>query len=200
MGESRAKRCALSFLSLPRLWGRVASHKRVYARLRRAMASRVGASCDDAESDPTSGASRRTLPFQGRDKKARKLRHPYSLRPRVGRLPLSCPSHKARGRSAKRRILFNPRLAACASLAKDARLSALHRGDFCPRGRTSGRGRAGMPRPLSGQLSPPFIRAASSHSRQSPIVGTDGDPGPPGSGVTSPARGRRVSSRPHDAS
>jgi hypothetical protein len=60
---------------------------------------------------------------------------------------------------------------------------------------TSGRGR--------GPPGPP-IRAAFAALRpcrvqpteeRSPIVGTDGDPRPPGSGVTSPARRRRIPSR-----
>ena len=63
---------------------------------------------------------------------------------------------------------------------------------FCPRGRNFRAWTGGLRPPRSGQLSPPFIRAASSHQRQSLIVGTDGDPRPPGSGVTSPARRRRT--------
>ena len=63
---------------------------------------------------------------------------------------------------------------------------------FCPRGRNF-RARTGPePGPRSGQLSPPFVRAASSPCGQSLLVGTDGGPGPPGSGVTSPARRRRT--------
>ena len=46
--------------------------------------------------------------------------------------------------------------------------------------------------PRSGRLTPAFIRTASSHSRQSPIVGPDSFPRPPECGVTSPARRRRT--------
>ena len=121
-----------------------------------------------------------------------KRHRPYSLRRRVRRLPLPSPSTNAEGMERRKAHPFNSRLAACASLAKDARPAALHRGDFCPRDHASAGGRAGIPRSRSGQLSPPFIRAASSHQRQPLIVGTDSDPRPPGSGVTSPARRRRT--------
>ena len=49
--------------------------------------------------------------------------------------------------------------------------------------------------PRSGRLSPAFVGAAYSHSRQSPVVGTDGGPGPPECEVTSLARGRHPFSR-----
>jgi hypothetical protein len=80
-----------------------------------------------------------------------------------------------------------------ARLFRRARLPALHVRLFvspgpCFRARTGPE-----PGPRSGQLSPPFVRAASSHSRQALVVGPDGDPGPPGSGVTSLASGRRPS-------
>ena len=86
-----------------------------------------------------------------------------------------------------------PRLWRRRALRRRARHSALHGGDFCPRGRNFRARTGGLRPPRSGQLSPPFVRAASSHQRQSPIVGTDGDPGPPGDGVTSPARRRGAS-------
>ena len=44
----------------------------------------------------------------------------------------------------------------------------------------------------SGRLPPPSLPAASSHRRQPTVVSADGWPGPPGRGVTSPARGRRA--------
>jgi len=128
-----------------------------------------------------------------------KRHRPYSLRRRVRRnfsrlAPgIACVPLQNRGMERREAHPFNSRLAACASLAKDARPVALHRGDFCPRGRNFRARTGGLRPPRSGQLSPPFVRAASSHSRQSPLVGTDGDPGPPGDGVTSPARRRRTS-------
>ena len=135
------------------------------------------------------------------------LRRPYSLRRRVRRnlsrlrRALLSPLGQAEGMERRDGASIQSALGeARARLARRARPAALHRGDFCPRGRASGRGGAGVPRPLSGQLSPPFIRAASSHSRQSPIVGTDGDPRPPGSGVTSPARRRRIRLHHRDVS
>ena len=48
------------------------------------------------------------------------------------------------------------------------------------------------PDPRSGQLPPPFVAAASSHRRQPVVMPADGWPGPPGDGVTNPARGRRI--------
>jgi len=67
---------------------------------------------------------------------------------------------------------------------------------FCPRDRSfRARTRAAFGSTRSGRLSPAFVRAASSPFGQSLIVGTDGDPRPPGDGVTSPARRRRIPSR-----
>ena len=68
------------------------------------------------------------------------------------------------------------------------RRPALHRGDFGPRDRASGRGTGQAPdrrafAPWSRRLSPPFIRTSSSHQRQPHIVGADGDPWPPGDGL-----------------
>ncbi len=65
---------------------------------------------------------------------------------------------------------------------------------FCPRDRASGRRRKALRPTLSRQLSPPFIHAASSHSRRPHVVGADGDPGPPG-GVAAKPRPRA----PHPA-
>src|SRR5450759_4123931 len=60
---------------------------------------------------------------------------------------------------------FNSRLAACASLAKDARPAALHRGDFCPRDRNfRARTKGGESCPDRGGRSPP-VRARKLRSR-----------------------------------
>jgi hypothetical protein len=128
-----------------------------------------------------------------------KRHRPYSLRRRVRRnfsrlAPgIACVPLQNRGDGAPRgasiqltpcgvRVLGEGR----APLGAPSRL-------FCPRGRNFRARTGGLRPPRSGQLSPPFVRAASSHSRRSPLVGTDGDPGPPGDGVTSPARRRRTS-------
>ena len=59
------------------------------------------------------------------------------------------------------------------------RLSTLHRGDFCPRDRSSGQ-RAELSTPLIPTGFPPFTNATSSqHEWQTPVVGPDGDPRPP---------------------
>jgi hypothetical protein len=78
------------------------------------------------------------------------------------------------------------------ALRRRARHSALHGGDFRPRGRNFRARTGGLRPPRSGQLSPPFVHAASSHQRQSPVVGTDGDPGPPECVLARHARGRRA--------
>ncbi len=67
---------------------------------------------------------------------------------------------------------------------------------FCPRDRASGCATEDSSPSLSGKLSLAFTRTSSSHQRQTPIVGPDGYPGPPGGGVTSPARRRRHLPRP----
>ena len=65
---------------------------------------------------------------------------------------------------------------------------------FVPGAVASGRDKRGRPcgLPLPGRLPPPFVPAASSHSRQSLLVGTDGWPGPPDPAVTSRSSGRRA--------
>ena len=85
-----------------------------------------------------------------------------------------------------------PRLWRRRALRRRARHSALHGGDFCPRGRNFRARTERIPPPRSGQLSPPFVRATSSHQRQSPVVGTDGDPGPPECVLARHARWRRT--------
>ena len=67
---------------------------------------------------------------------------------------------------------------------------------YVPGAVASGRVRGPPGLPSAGRLSPAFAPAASSHSRQIPVVGPDGYPGPPEGGVTSPARRRRVPLRP----
>src|SRR5450759_2741506 len=65
---------------------------------------------------------------------------------------------------------FNSRLAACASLAKDARPAALHRGDFCPRDRNfRARTKGGESCPDRGGRSPPVgARKLRSRGQKSP--------------------------------
>ena len=59
------------------------------------------------------------------------------------------------------------------------RLSTLHRGDFCPRDRSSGQRRR-APHSADPDGFPPFTNATSSqHEWQTPVVGPDGDPRPP---------------------
>jgi len=104
-------------------------------------------------------------------------------------------AESARGWSTRRRTtqVFRLRLSASAERARvlqARRLPALHLRLFCPRGSASGRGRSPMG-PRSGQLSPPFVRAASSHSRQPLLVGADCGPRPPDPAVTSRSSGRR---------
>jgi hypothetical protein len=75
-----------------------------------------------------------------------------------------------------------------------ARHSALHCGDLCPRDRIFRAPTGGSCPPRSGRLSPTFVDASSSHSRQPLVVGADGYPGPPGSVAANHARGRRTCS------
>ena len=115
---------------------------------------------------------------------------------------LPSPSHKARGRSAERRILSYPRLAAWAPLAKGARLSALHRGVFLPAPGRASRGRSRLPSALPRQFGSSPCRAseppkAATGPRQpapggGPLVPPGGAPTPPECRVTSPARRRRT--------
>ncbi len=81
------------------------------------------------------------------------------------------------------------------------RLSALHPdqlapsglicGDFCPRGRNfRARTRAAFGQPDPGSFRRPSSAPRPAHRRQSPVVGTDGDPGPPECRLAKPARGR----------
>jgi len=59
------------------------------------------------------------------------------------------------------------------------RLTARHRGDFCPRDRSSGQRRR-APHSADPDGFPPFTNATSSqHEWQTPVVGPDGDPEPP---------------------
>ncbi len=109
------------------------------------------------------------------------------------------PAKSARAWSAERRNHFvlppppSSGLGGARSQRQSASPSGAPRAAFlspgpCFRARTGPE-----PGPRSGQLSPPFVRAASSHSRQALVVGPDGDPGPPGGEVTSLASGRRPS-------
>jgi hypothetical protein len=128
-----------------------------------------------------------------------KLRHPYSLRRRVRRnfsrlAPgTACATLQSRGDEAPRGASIQLTPCGVRVLGEGRAPRGAPRRLFCPRGRNFRARTGGLRPPRSGQLSPPFVRAASSHQRQSPIVGTDGDPRPPGDGVTSPARRRRTS-------
>jgi hypothetical protein len=62
------------------------------------------------------------------------------------------------------------------------RLPALHRGFLCPRDRNFRVRDKGRRPPSSGSFRR-LHRHPCSHSRQIPVVGADGDPGPPGWGV-----------------
>src|ERR1019366_5573349 len=85
------------------------------------------------------------------------------------------------------------------SVVTEARLSALHCGDFSPGAVLPGAdGRASPPR--SRQLSPPFVSSTSIHQKQPPIVGPDGDPRPPGAAVTSRSSRRRTRLPPRNVS
>ena len=105
---------------------------------------------------------------------------------------LSVPLEQTEGMERREAHPFNSRLAACASLAKDARPAALHRGDFCPRGRNFRTRTGGLRLTRTGQLSPPFVRAASSHQGRSLIGGGTATQGLLGRGITSPVRRRRT--------
>jgi hypothetical protein len=61
---------------------------------------------------------------------------------------------------------------------------------------TSGRGRGPPGPPIRAAFAALRPRRVQPTEERSPIVGTDGDPRPPGSGVTSPARRRRSLPRP----
>jgi hypothetical protein len=70
------------------------------------------------------------------------------------------------------------------------RLSALHRGDFGLRDRASGGGRRTL-RPPDPAAFAAFVLPASSHRRQTHVVGSDGYPRPPGPVCARHRRGRR---------
>jgi len=135
-----------------------------------------------------------------------KRHRPYSLRPRVGRLPARCagpssyPSKNRGGGAPSGAPVFGLAALHC---RERGRLSALHSGFSVPGAVTSGRGRgpAGPPiRQAFARLRPrrvqPVKAAPRSRGGRRPlVVGADGGPRPPGSGVTSPARRRRIPPR-----
>jgi len=89
------------------------------------------------------------------------------------------------GRRAARQALSRHVLSVCVT---ERRLSALTRDDFSPRDRASG-----CPTGACGSLHPAGFRPPSSAPRPAIqgrplVVGPDGYPGPPGGGITSPAR------------
>src|SRR6185437_11176003 len=116
------------------------------------------------------------------------------LRPRGASAdkPLA-PATGARGGGAPEGATTSLRLPAGALELGARRLPALHRGFSVPGAVLPDADPGGFRLTRSGRLSPAFVRAASSHQRQSLVVGTDGDPRPPGSGGTFvPARRRRA--------
>ena len=130
-----------------------------------------------------------------------KRHRPYSLRRRVRRSSAFAlagfggqalaPRHETEGVA---RRPAQPSL--CARTVSDARrLSARHWRLFCPRDRSFRARTGGLRPPRSGRLSPAFVCAAFSPCGQPHVVGADGYPRPPGGGVTSPARRRRIPSR-----
>jgi hypothetical protein len=104
-----------------------------------------------------------------------RLRRPCSLRRRVRRRSSSCPPTHAEGmerRPAPHRCSrFSAR-----RVRRDARAARRSIAAFLSPGPCFRAWTVGRHPPLSGPLSPPFIRAASSHQRQSLVVGTDGEP------------------------
>jgi len=135
------------------------------------------------------------------------IRHSKTVRCPLSRgLPLS-PSHKARGRSAERRILSQltpcgagTRCDGCAPIGAPSRL-------FCPRARASrfrggfvalgaapfGQPRLASTKPVARLLLAKLLAPGSSCPE-------GGVPRPPGCGVTSPARRRRILAPLNDAS
>ena len=127
--------------------GGSASHQRVYARLRRAMASRGGVTVSgapSARSPPPAALRAATSPLQGEVKKAATHHRPYSLRRRVRRSPcpafagpsrsrILLPLGQSRGDGAPSGATF---FQSCRALScgERGRLSALHRGVFCGAG------------------------------------------------------------------
>src|ERR1019366_4559018 len=72
------------------------------------------------------------------------------------------------------------------------RLSSLHGGFSVPGAVISGRGREGFPLPDPAGFRPPSSAPRPATEGRSPIVGTDGDPRPPGAAVTSRRSRRRT--------
>jgi hypothetical protein len=107
----------------------------------------------------------------------------------------SSPAQTARAWSAERRHRWSPPPPLRASTgARCAKARVAFRRSTCGfsvPGTVLPGADGGLVPPRSGQLSPPFIRAASSHSRQPVLVPADSDPRPPGARVTSPGSGRR---------
>ena len=100
---------------------------------------------------------------------------------------------------APRGATISRRLAAPRPLRTGARLSALHRGDFGLRDRTSGTRTDGSSPPLSRGFRP-ARPVPSSPCGRPPIVEADGDPTPPECVAANHARGRRTPLRHLDAS
>jgi hypothetical protein len=105
------------------------------------------------------------------------------------------PSSQARGNGAPSGAPQSA-LRRRASCDRRARHSALHRRLFCTRDRNFRVRDGGLFALLIRQAFAAFVRTASSHLRQTLVVGPDGYPGPPECGGTNPARRRRSPSRP----
>jgi len=120
-----------------------------------------------------------------------KRHRPYSLRRRVRRLPLPSPSTNAEGMERREAHPFNSRLAACASLAKDARPAALHRGFSVPGAALPGADGRAPPSPIRAAFAALHPRRVQP-SKAVPHSGDGRRPEASGSGVTSPARRRRT--------
>ncbi len=111
----------------------------------------------------------------------------------------ACLSESLEKEGVERREAL-PSSVRAAPLAKRGRLSALHRGFSVPGAVASGREREGLAPSYPAGFRPPSSAPRPALEGRSPIVGTGGCSGPPGSGVTSPARGRRIPPRQHDVS
>jgi len=127
-----------------------------------------------------------------------KRHRPYFLRRQVRRPSLSSPSN-VRGWSAKRRTS----LPSCRALASE-NAGASRRSIAAisvPGAVASGRGpRRLLAHPIRRAFARLRPRRVQPTEGQPHVVGADGCPGPPGRMRARHPRGRRISSRPHDAS
>ena len=125
------------------------------------------------------------------------FRHAPSFRGAAQRIRLSNSQGK-KVREAERREaqhLVSAPCGAARALRQRARLPALHRGDFGLRDRTSGT-RTASSSPARSRGFRPVRPVPSSPCGQSPVVGADGDPRPPGSPADEAGR---AGAAPHSA-